>query len=196
MSSSPLNCYVLERLSDEHISKKVDNEQAGKEADPLRQRGAQHRARISLTSVLPVTRFSNNSSSRCTGPRRRTIGTGTTWVLSRRPGNFFPVGWPSSSNSKCHCGLSYGELMMGLSVNAIPSPSKSVQLSVSPAIANVSTLIARRHSARIEPLLSTVMRGLDPRIHLLAKRMDCRVKPGNDNRFNMTGNRCSPPISN
>jgi hypothetical protein len=31
-------------------------------------------------------------------------------------------------------------------------------------------------SARIEPLLSTVMRGLDPRIHLLAKRMDCRVK--------------------
>jgi hypothetical protein len=43
-------------------------------------------------------------------------------------------------------------------------------------------------AARIEPLLSTVMRGLDPRIHLLAKRMDCRVKPGNDNRFNMTGN--------
>src|SRR6266545_2647762 len=26
----------------------------------------------------------------------------------------------------------------------------------------------------------SVMRGLDPRIHLLAKRMDCRVKPGND----------------
>jgi hypothetical protein len=24
------------------------------------------------------------------------------------------------------------------------------------------------------------MLGLDPRIHLLAKRMDCRVKPGND----------------
>jgi hypothetical protein len=24
------------------------------------------------------------------------------------------------------------------------------------------------------------MRGLDPRIHLLAKKMDCRVKPGND----------------
>jgi hypothetical protein len=42
-------------------------------------------------------------------------------------------------------------------------------------------------AARIEPL-PTVMRGLDPRIHLLAKRMDCRVKPGNDNRFNMTGN--------
>jgi hypothetical protein len=30
------------------------------------------------------------------------------------------------------------------------------------------------------PALSTVMRGLDPRIHLLAKKMDCRVKPGND----------------
>src|SRR5271166_3092183 len=29
----------------------------------------------------------------------------------------------------------------------------------------------------------------DPRIHLLAKRMDCRVKPGNDDRFNMTGSR-------
>jgi hypothetical protein len=27
---------------------------------------------------------------------------------------------------------------------------------------------------------SFVMRGLDPRIHLLAKMMDCRVKPGND----------------
>jgi len=24
------------------------------------------------------------------------------------------------------------------------------------------------------------MRGLDPRIHLLKKMMDCRVKPGND----------------
>jgi hypothetical protein len=29
-------------------------------------------------------------------------------------------------------------------------------------------------------VLSSVMRGLDPRIHLLAKMMDCRVKPGND----------------
>jgi hypothetical protein len=50
-------------------------------------------------------------------------------------------------------------------------------------------------SARIEPLLSTVTRGLDPgldpRTHLFAKRMDCRVKLGNDNRFNMTGNRNS-----
>jgi hypothetical protein len=27
---------------------------------------------------------------------------------------------------------------------------------------------------------SRVMRGLDPRIHHLAKTMDCRVKPGND----------------
>jgi hypothetical protein len=26
------------------------------------------------------------------------------------------------------------------------------------------------------------MRGLDPRIHLLAKKMDCRVEPGNDDR--------------
>src|SRR3984893_2374802 len=50
---------------------------------------------------------------------------------------------------------------------------------------------ATADSPRIEPLLSTVMRGLDPRIHLLAKRMDCRVKPGNDNRFNMTRNRYS-----
>ena len=25
-----------------------------------------------------------------------------------------------------------------------------------------------------------VMRGLDPRIHLFAKWMDCRVEPGND----------------
>jgi hypothetical protein len=27
---------------------------------------------------------------------------------------------------------------------------------------------------------SRVMRGLDPRIHLLAKKMDCRVEPSND----------------
>jgi hypothetical protein len=33
---------------------------------------------------------------------------------------------------------------------------------------------------RIPLELNGVMRGLDPRIHLLAKRMDCRVKPGND----------------
>jgi len=25
-----------------------------------------------------------------------------------------------------------------------------------------------------------VTRGLDPRVHLLCKEMDCRVKPGND----------------
>jgi hypothetical protein len=34
---------------------------------------------------------------------------------------------------------------------------------------------------------STVMRGLDPRIHLLRKdsfkAMDCRVKPGNDDDY-------------
>jgi hypothetical protein len=36
------------------------------------------------------------------------------------------------------------------------------------------------NSARTNPL--RVMRGLDPRIHLLAKKMDCRVKPGNDDR--------------
>jgi hypothetical protein len=36
------------------------------------------------------------------------------------------------------------------------------------------------------------MRGLDPRIHLLAKKMDCRVKPGNDDpRFNISGKRCN-----
>jgi len=28
--------------------------------------------------------------------------------------------------------------------------------------------------------LSAVMPGLDPGIHLFAKMMDCRVKPGND----------------
>jgi hypothetical protein len=27
---------------------------------------------------------------------------------------------------------------------------------------------------------TTVMRGLDPRIHHFRKMMDCRVKPGND----------------
>jgi hypothetical protein len=27
-----------------------------------------------------------------------------------------------------------------------------------------------------------VTRGLDPRVHLLRKKMDCRVKPGNDPR--------------
>jgi hypothetical protein len=28
--------------------------------------------------------------------------------------------------------------------------------------------------------LLLVTRGLDPRVHLLRKKMDCRVKPGND----------------
>jgi hypothetical protein len=28
--------------------------------------------------------------------------------------------------------------------------------------------------------ITGVARGLDPRVHLLAKMMDCRVKPGND----------------
>jgi hypothetical protein len=27
---------------------------------------------------------------------------------------------------------------------------------------------------------SLVTRGLDPRVHLLGMKMDCRVKPGND----------------
>jgi hypothetical protein len=29
-------------------------------------------------------------------------------------------------------------------------------------------------------LADVVTRGLDPRVHQLAKRMGCRVKPGND----------------
>jgi hypothetical protein len=29
-------------------------------------------------------------------------------------------------------------------------------------------------------LNTIVTRGLDPRVHLLRKKMDCRVKPGND----------------
>jgi hypothetical protein len=60
-----------------------------------------------------------------------------------------------------------------------------------------------KETAPIEPLLSAVMRGtghpagevgadlVEPRIHPLARRMDCRVMLGNDNRVNMTGNRCS-----
>jgi hypothetical protein len=27
---------------------------------------------------------------------------------------------------------------------------------------------------------TSVTRGLDPRVHLFRKKMDCRVKPGND----------------
>jgi hypothetical protein len=34
---------------------------------------------------------------------------------------------------------------------------------------------------RIPMSLNTIVtRGLDPRVHLLRKKMDCRVKPGND----------------
>jgi hypothetical protein len=32
------------------------------------------------------------------------------------------------------------------------------------------------------PVAQTVMPGLDPGIHHFAKKMDCRVKPGNDNK--------------
>jgi hypothetical protein len=44
---------------------------------------------------------------------------------------------------------------------------------------------------------NAVTRGLDPRVHylrieLFAKKMDCRVKPGNDAEpINLTGNRSS-----
>jgi hypothetical protein len=34
--------------------------------------------------------------------------------------------------------------------------------------------------ARVFSESMIVMRGLDPRIHLLSEMMDCRVKPGND----------------
>jgi len=34
--------------------------------------------------------------------------------------------------------------------------------------------------SRHDVTLSIVMPGLDPGIHLLAKTMDCRVKPGSD----------------
>jgi hypothetical protein len=42
----------------------------------------------------------------------------------------------------------------------------------------------------------SVTRGLDPRVHLLceytfAKRMDCRVKPGNDEREAYLNGKCS-----
>jgi hypothetical protein len=41
------------------------------------------------------------------------------------------------------------------------------------------------------------MRGSSPRSHPFAKMMDCRVKLGNDNRFNTTGTRwsfCKPKV--
>src|SRR5215831_7029336 len=41
---------------------------------------------------------------------------------------------------------------------------------------------------------SPVTRGLDPRVHLLGKRMDCRVKPGNDVGYQQDthqGRRCT-----
>jgi hypothetical protein len=34
----------------------------------------------------------------------------------------------------------------------------------------------------------SVMRGLDPRIHLVQEMMDCRVKPGNDDSVDNSGN--------
>jgi lipopolysaccharide heptosyltransferase III len=46
-------------------------------------------------------------------------------------------------------------------------------------------------SARISTATLNVVRGFEPHIPLLAKRMDYRVKPGIDNRFNVTGKRLS-----
>ena len=34
--------------------------------------------------------------------------------------------------------------------------------------------------SRARAAVVAVTRGLDPRVHLLRKEMDCRVKPGND----------------
>src|SRR5262245_52677637 len=45
---------------------------------------------------------------------------------------------------------------------------------------SVGTLARRFSYMGLVLFLSAVMRGLDPRIHLLAEKMDCRVKPGND----------------
>jgi hypothetical protein len=36
---------------------------------------------------------------------------------------------------------------------------------------------------RLNVPLIIVTRGLDPRVHLVRKKMDCRVKPGNDTRI-------------
>jgi hypothetical protein len=36
--------------------------------------------------------------------------------------------------------------------------------------------------------MSFVTRGLDPRVHPLRKKMDCRVKPGNDAEFGIGSN--------
>jgi hypothetical protein len=33
---------------------------------------------------------------------------------------------------------------------------------------------------RADGFISVVARGLDPRVHSFRKKMDCRVKPGND----------------
>jgi hypothetical protein len=36
------------------------------------------------------------------------------------------------------------------------------------------------------------MRGLDPRIHLVREMMDCRLKPGNDERRDYFGGNTTP----
>src|SRR6266568_6590425 len=53
-----------------------------------------------------------------------------------------------------------------------------------------------RMGPKLKHLARPVMRGLDPRIHLLRKKvfkrrwMDCRVKPGNDD-LNLAPSRCA-----
>jgi hypothetical protein len=37
---------------------------------------------------------------------------------------------------------------------------------------------------RSDGFISVITRGLDPRVHLFRKKMDCRVKPGNDAELN------------
>ena len=76
--------------------------------------------------------------------------------LSLSPPSF---GWKSTSMPR------------SLKICTAAGESASEMRTLGGMIKNLST----RHAVSV-----LVMRGLDPRIHLLARKMDCRVKPGND----------------
>jgi len=61
------------------------------------------------------------------------------------------------------------------------------------AVSGTAGLLLERASMRLNLPPVLVTRGLDPRVHFPRKKMDCRVKTGNDEQSQSDGTRPSPP---
>src|SRR5262245_19779159 len=78
------------------------------------------------------------------------------------------------------CDFSRSDFSISILWLSLPAGHSTTQSRVRQNHVTAIVMATRACSGEVYPPLLPVTRGLDPRVHLLRMKMDCRVKPGND----------------